>query len=107
MMQRGSSLNWQEVLKEFTDGQTNKIDAQPLLDYFQPLYNWLDNQNLTNTDWDCESYIDEKKRIIKPYGDYFKDSINNSLSNYKIQAFLFLIINVLFFKVVIFLCIFY
>lgn len=39
----GSSKPWQDVMEVFT-GQT-KMDAQPLLEYFEPLSMWLEERN--------------------------------------------------------------
>ena len=41
-METGSSGDWQSLLKEKT-GQD--LSAQPMLDYFEPLYGWLQEQN--------------------------------------------------------------
>ena len=43
MLEAGQSKPWQETLKEMTG--TNHLDAQPMLDYFAPLYKWLKEQN--------------------------------------------------------------
>jgi peptidyl-dipeptidase A len=43
MLEAGQSRPWQETLKEMTG--TNHLDAQPMLDYFAPLYKWLQEQN--------------------------------------------------------------
>ncbi|XP_077019647.1 angiotensin-converting enzyme isoform X3 [Tamandua tetradactyla] len=43
MLQVGSSQPWQEVLKAMVGSDT--LDAQPLLDYFQPVSKWLQEQN--------------------------------------------------------------
>lgn len=45
-MQVGSSRPWQEVLKEAIG--TDALDAQPLLNYFQPVSQWLQEQNQRN-----------------------------------------------------------
>ncbi|XP_044936818.1 angiotensin-converting enzyme isoform X1 [Mustela putorius furo] len=45
-LRAGSSRPWQEVLKEAIG--TDTLDAQPLLDYFQPVYRWLQEQNERN-----------------------------------------------------------
>ena len=77
-MQKGSSVPWPEVLKEFTDGRTDRIDAQSLLDYFQPLVEWLEKQNLTDSDWDCENYIDKQRGIVRSYDSYQTSLLNHS-----------------------------
>ena len=43
MLGAGQSRPWQETLKEMTG--TDRLDAQPMLDYFAPLYKWLQEQN--------------------------------------------------------------
>ncbi|HKF48688.1 MAG TPA: M2 family metallopeptidase [Terracidiphilus sp.] len=43
MLAAGQSRPWQETLKEMTG--TDHLDAQPMLDYFAPLYAWLKEQN--------------------------------------------------------------
>src|SRR4051794_38589361 len=43
MLEAGQSRPWQETLKEMTG--TDHLDAQPMLDYFAPLYKWLKEQN--------------------------------------------------------------
>jgi peptidyl-dipeptidase A len=43
MLEAGQSQPWQQTLKEMTG--TDHLDAQPMLDYFAPLYSWLKEQN--------------------------------------------------------------
>jgi peptidyl-dipeptidase A len=43
MLETGQSQPWQQTLKEMTG--TDHLDAQPMLDYFAPLYAWLKVQN--------------------------------------------------------------
>jgi len=43
MLGAGQSQPWQQTLKEMTG--TDHLDAQPMLDYFAPLYSWLKEQN--------------------------------------------------------------
>jgi peptidyl-dipeptidase A len=43
MLEAGQSQPWQQTLKEMTG--TDHLDAQPMLDYFAPLYAWLKEQN--------------------------------------------------------------
>lgn len=43
MLEAGQSKPWQETLKEMTG--TDHLDAQAMLDYFAPLYQWLKEQN--------------------------------------------------------------
>ncbi|HEY3706762.1 MAG TPA: M2 family metallopeptidase [Terracidiphilus sp.] len=45
MLESGQSRPWQETLKQMTG--TDHLDAQPMLDYFAPLYAWLKQQNQT------------------------------------------------------------
>jgi peptidyl-dipeptidase A len=46
MLADGQSQPWQQTLKEMTG--TDHLDAQPMLDYFAPLYQWLKAQNAAN-----------------------------------------------------------
>lgn len=48
VLQAGSSRPWQEVLKDMVG--SGALDAQPLLDYFQPVTQWLEEQNQRNGD---------------------------------------------------------
>jgi peptidyl-dipeptidase A len=46
MLEAGQSRPWQETLKEMTG--TDHLDAGPMLEYFAPLYKWLQEQNATH-----------------------------------------------------------
>jgi peptidyl-dipeptidase A len=46
MLAAGQSQPWQLTLKEMTGA--DHLDAQPMLDYFAPLYAWLKAQNAAN-----------------------------------------------------------
>lgn len=67
MMKKGSRYPWPSVLKEFTDGKSDKIDPSSMLNYFDPLLKWLRKQNLTDRDWQCDSYINEEKNVFMSY----------------------------------------
>lgn len=43
VLRAGSSRTWQEILKQMTG--SDKMDVGPLLEYFQPVTNWLIEQN--------------------------------------------------------------
>jgi peptidyl-dipeptidase A len=43
MLAAGQSQPWQQTLKQMTG--SDHLDAQPMLDYFAPLYQWLKEQN--------------------------------------------------------------
>ncbi|KAG8242563.1 hypothetical protein J6590_062461 [Homalodisca vitripennis] len=43
MLRMGSSKQWQDTIEVMT-GQ-REMDARPLLEYFQPLYDWLVEEN--------------------------------------------------------------
>ncbi|KAK3605973.1 hypothetical protein CHS0354_019651 [Potamilus streckersoni] len=48
MLKLGSSRPWREAMLKITngtDGQTNKLSATPLLEYFYPLIKWLQENN--------------------------------------------------------------
>ncbi|CAJ0959492.1 unnamed protein product, partial [Ranitomeya imitator] len=46
MLELGNSSPWTKALESITGG--TKMDAQPLLNYFQPLYEWLQKNNNDN-----------------------------------------------------------
>lgn len=46
MLETGQSQPWQQTLKTMTG--TDHLDAQPMLDYFAPLLQWLKQQNAAN-----------------------------------------------------------
>ena len=48
MLRLGKSLPWPDALEALTGSR--KMDAQPLLDYFQPLYDFLVEKNAENGD---------------------------------------------------------
>lgn len=48
MLKLGSSRPWPEALMAITGGKTGKMDARPILRYFQPLYEWLVKYNANN-----------------------------------------------------------
>ncbi|KAL1430138.1 hypothetical protein MTO96_002397 [Rhipicephalus appendiculatus] len=45
----GKSRPWPEALRMLTKGRTSEMDAGPMLEYFQPLYEWLEQQNKGRT----------------------------------------------------------
>lgn len=44
-MQHGASLSSSQLLKILTRGKTNRLSAESLLDFFNPLKAWLEQQN--------------------------------------------------------------
>lgn len=48
VLQAGYSKPWQEVLKDLVG--SDALDAQPLLSYFQPVIQWLQEQNQRNSE---------------------------------------------------------
>lgn len=44
-MQHGASLTSSQLLKILTKGNTARLSAEPLLNFFQPLRAWLEQQN--------------------------------------------------------------
>ncbi|XP_021364030.1 angiotensin-converting enzyme-like [Mizuhopecten yessoensis] len=56
MLESGRSQHWQDILETLTDQR--HIDAASLVKYFQPLYDWLKEQNMDqSTGWvdDCSA----------------------------------------------------
>ncbi|CAI9581972.1 unnamed protein product [Staurois parvus] len=47
-LRAGSSKLWQDVLKEMTG--SDKMDVGPLMEYFEPVTNWLKEQNAKNNE---------------------------------------------------------
>jgi peptidyl-dipeptidase A len=47
MLSRGASTPWQDTLEQLTG--TRQMDARPLLNYFEPLSKYLDEQNQGRT----------------------------------------------------------
>ena len=92
-MKLGSSAAWPQVLKEFT-GETDRIDPQAILDYFEPLHNWLLKQNLTDIDWDCESYIEKNRNVVLPYVSKLNSKANEIFSPSQNSIFLYLLSSV-------------
>lgn len=45
VMQHGASLSPTQLLKILTRGKTNRLSAEPLLQFFNPLKAWLEQQN--------------------------------------------------------------
>lgn len=55
MMKLGSSRSWQEAMQAITGRQF--VDVQPIVDYFEPLQDWLEATNQANGDspgWDID-----------------------------------------------------
>ncbi|KFM75119.1 Angiotensin-converting enzyme, partial [Stegodyphus mimosarum] len=49
VMHLGSSVPWEKAIQMITGGKTSKMDAKPLLEYFEPLIKWLQEQNKNET----------------------------------------------------------
>ncbi|GIY34930.1 angiotensin-converting enzyme [Caerostris extrusa] len=49
VMELGSSEHWSEAMKIMTGGATNRMDAGPILEYFKPLLEFLEQQNRNET----------------------------------------------------------
>ncbi|XP_055880765.1 angiotensin-converting enzyme-like [Biomphalaria glabrata] len=49
MLRHGATQTWQKSLRVLTG--TNRMDAQPLLDYFKPLMEYLKKENAEDIDW--------------------------------------------------------
>ena len=47
MLEQGTSQPWQDTLEEFTGGR--EMNASAIIDYFQPLMAWLEEQNQGRT----------------------------------------------------------
>ena len=60
MLEAGQSQPWQQTLKEMTG--TDHLDAQPMLDYFAPLYAWLKRARARHKEAD-DSYAEFRRRF--------------------------------------------
>ena len=74
MMQKGTSEPWPDILRSLTDGRQDQLDPSSILEYFKPLTEWLKKQNLTNTEWECDSHIDEQNSRVKSYSGQWSNS---------------------------------
>ncbi|XP_054706988.1 angiotensin-converting enzyme-like [Uloborus diversus] len=45
MLRLGSLVPWKEALSVITKNETDELSADPLLEYFEPLYKWLKERN--------------------------------------------------------------
>ncbi|CAH1164170.1 unnamed protein product [Phaedon cochleariae] len=45
IMRSGKSKHWRQVIRSMTRGETDRISADAMLEYFDPLLVWLRNQN--------------------------------------------------------------
>ena len=54
----GSSKPWTEAIRVLTRGRTTRMDAGPIMEYFQPLMAWLREQNMEDKPgWSIHSLI--------------------------------------------------
>ena len=82
MMKKGSRDAWPITLREFTNGKSDRIDPKPMLQYFEPLIKWLKDQNLTDIDWACDSYINNITNTFMSYDSRFKRSNKLFVENF-------------------------
>lgn len=72
VMQHGASLSSSQLLKIITRGKTNRLSAEPLLDFFNPLKAWLEQQNCHDIiGWNSNM---EDVALYKPLNDASKQS---------------------------------
>lgn len=56
MLKLGASVSWEDALYNLTG--TKEMDAQPMLEYFKPLQDWLDKNTDNKTiGWNCDNVI--------------------------------------------------
>jgi len=95
MMRKGISEPWPDVLRELTDGRQDRLDPSSILEYFKPLNMWLKKQNLTDTEWDCESYIDADNYLVKSYdGEWVRSDGRVVLAGDMRQLMIILVVSV-------------
>lgn len=64
VMQHGASLSTSQLIKILTRGKMNRISAEPLLQFFNPLKAWLEQQNRhDNIGWNSNM---EDVALFKP-----------------------------------------
>nr|QJF77791.1 angiotensin-converting enzyme 2 [Eptesicus brasiliensis] len=63
MLKLGKSKPWTFALEKITG--TKKMDAKPLLNYFEPLFTWLKEQNGNSAGWhsDWSPYADQSIKV--------------------------------------------
>lgn len=49
MLRLGASKPWEDAMEVITGGRA--MDAKPMLDYFDPLRKWLENENKKNGEY--------------------------------------------------------
>ncbi|KAK6041741.1 hypothetical protein COOONC_20754 [Cooperia oncophora] len=67
VMKKGSSITWLQALEQLTGSK--QLDASPLLEYYEPLANWLRNTNevdQTVLGWDGDGSAFTAEEIPKP-----------------------------------------
>ncbi|CAF5033913.1 unnamed protein product, partial [Rotaria sp. Silwood1] len=76
MLSMGCSKSWSEILESLTG--ENKLESKAMLDYFQPLYNWLKMENLARDfDENMTNFI-----ILLLFISSFQFSISNRKQNH-------------------------
>ncbi|XP_050500285.1 angiotensin-converting enzyme-like [Diabrotica virgifera virgifera] len=74
VMRAGRSKHWREVMKILTRGETDKITADAMLNYFQPLILWLREQNRDERVVGWTTYK-EDKALFQPLVLYGTSSV--------------------------------
>ncbi|CAF1406561.1 unnamed protein product [Rotaria sordida] len=74
MLGMGNSKSWSEILENFTG--ENKLESQAILDFFQPLYNWLKMENLSRESSTLN--IDSNKNDLNEHDTHLNDLIEKS-----------------------------
>jgi hypothetical protein len=88
LLKVGKARHWSEVIKMLTRGQSDRLSADSMLEYFQPLLLWLKVQNRNEsvvgwmTSW-------EEEALFQPF--LFGKGVNNSIS-FRIILFILIII---------------
>lgn len=73
-MQHGASLPSSQLLKILTRGKMNRLSAEPLLEFFNPLKAWLEQQNRhDNIGWNSNM---EDVALFKPLSAAIKHQCN-------------------------------
>ncbi|XP_052094708.1 uncharacterized protein LOC127730371 [Mytilus californianus] len=89
MLKLGSSVSWPEAMEKLT-GQ-RKMDVGPILEYFQPLQDWLEKQNYNQRPgWSQACPVDDQiaKKAHLVSCDNYANSLQNNSNLYVLCIFL-------------------
>lgn len=76
----GKARHWKEVIKMLTRGQSDRLSAEAMLQYFQPLMLWLKVQNRNESVVGWMTSLEEES-LFQPFlfANTCKNSFNTKL----------------------------